>query len=134
VKVLGLDVGDVRIGLAVAEEEQGFAFGRGWLVREGNQRDQERIVALAREEGVQRIVIGLPLHSDGGEGKQAVKVRAFAKELERSGIPLEFVDERFTTYLAVQRLAHLPKSKREEKGRRDEAAAIAILETYLGLG
>ncbi len=131
VKVLGLDVGEVRIGVAVAEEGRSFAFGRGWIVRGDLASDVARVRELAEREGAARVVVGLPRRTGGEEGAQAKKVRRFARELEAAGLEVRFVDERFTTHLAVQRLAHLPRKKRQEKGRRDEAAAVAILETYL---
>jgi len=131
VKVLGLDVGDARIGLAVAETGRPFAFGRGWLVRHDDEQDLAAVLELARSEGAELAVVGLPLRTGGEEGAQAAKVRRFAAALEAAGLPVVFSDERFTTRLAQQRLQHLPRKKRQEKGRLDEAAAVAILESYL---
>jgi putative Holliday junction resolvase len=131
VKVLGLDVGDARIGLAVAETGRSFAFGRGWLERRSLARDAAAVAELAASEGAELVVVGLPLLTGGNEGPQARKVRRFAAELERLGLRVRFSDERFTTRLAAGRIAHLPKKKRQEKGRLDEAAAVAILEAYL---
>jgi len=128
---LGLDVGDARIGVAVAETGRPFAFGRGWIVRRDDAADVAAISRLARDEGAELIVVGLPLRTDGAEGPQTAKVRSFARSLTEAGLRVEFFDERFTTRLAGQRLAHLPRKKRQEKGRLDEAAAIAILEGYL---
>ncbi len=131
VKVLGLDVGDARIGVAVAEEGRPFAFGRGWIVRSADAADVVAVCELARAEGTTRVVVGLPRRSDGAEGAQAAKVRRFAAALGAAGLEVRFVDERYTTRVAAQRIAHLPRNKRREKGRLDEAAAVAILETYL---
>lgn len=131
VKVLGLDVGDARIGVAVAEEGRPFAFGRGWIERNTPAADVERVLELARGEGARRVVVGLPRRTGGEEGVQAVKVRRFAAALQAAGLEVRFVDERFTTRVAAQRTAHLPRKKRQQKGRLDEAAAVAILETYL---
>jgi len=130
VKLLGLDVGDARIGVAVAESGRPFAFGRGWIER-GDGDPVEAVVELARREGAGLVVVGLPLRTGGEEGEQAAKTRRFAAALEKAGLRVEFVDERFTSRLAGQRLAHLPRKKRREKGRLDEAAAVAILESYL---
>ena len=130
-KVLGLDVGDARIGVAVAEEGRLLAFGRGWIERRGRAADVQAVLELARREGAQRAVVGLPRRTGGEEGAQAAKVRAFAAALEAAGLEVRFVDERFTTRVAARRTAHLPRKKRQEKGRLDEAAAVAILETYL---
>ncbi|WP_457638161.1 Holliday junction resolvase RuvX [Oceanithermus sp.] len=130
-KLLGLDVGDSRIGLAVTETGQPFAFGRGWLQRKGNGEDVSAILELARSENVDLVVVGLPLLASGEEGTQAAKVRDFVKELRSAGLRVELSDERFTTRLAQQRLEHLPRKKKREKGRLDEAAAVAILEGFL---
>ncbi len=130
-KVLGLDVGDARIGVAVAEAGRPFAFGRGWIERRDEASDTAAVLKLARTEEAELVVVGLPLRTGGEEGAQAAKARRFAAALEAAGLRVEFVDERFTTRLAGQRLAHLPRKKRQEKGRLDEAAAVAILETYL---
>jgi len=124
-------VGDARIGLAVAETGRPFAFGRGWLVRRDDEQDLAAVLQLARSEGAELVVVGLPLRTGGEEGEQAAKVRRFAATLEAAGLPVVLSDERFTTQLAQQRLQHLPRKKRQEKGRLDEAAAMAILESYL---
>ncbi|WP_456447422.1 Holliday junction resolvase RuvX [Oceanithermus sp.] len=130
-KVLGLDVGEARIGVAAAEEGRPLAFGRGWIERRGLEDDVARVRELARREGAGRVVVGLPRRTGGEEGVEARKVRAFARALEAAGLEVRFVDERFTTRVAAQALAHLPRKKRQQKGRLDEAAAVAILETYL---
>ena len=130
-KLLGLDVGDARIGLAVADTGRPFAFGRGWIKRVTCEDDVAAVIKKAQEEEAEMIVIGLPLRTGGDEGEQAAKVRRLAKRLQEAGLRVEFADERFTTRLASQRLSHLPRRKRQEKGRLDEAAAVAILETYL---
>ena len=131
VKVLGLDVGEARIGVAVAEEGRRLAFGRGWIERSTPDADVDRVLELARGEGAVRVVVGLPRRTGGEEGAEAAKVRRFAAALTAAGLEVRFVDERFTTRVAAQRTAHLPKKKRQQKGRLDEAAAVAILETYL---
>jgi len=129
--VIGLDVGDARIGVAVAEEGGTLAFGRGWIERKRLEDDVARVLELARREGAARVVVGLPRRTGGEEGAQAAKTRRFARALEAAGLEVRFVDERFTTRVAARRTAHLPRKKRQEKGRLDEAAAVAILETYL---
>jgi len=131
VKVLGLDVGDARIGVAVAERGRPFAFGRGWIERREQEADARAVAELAASEGVELIVVGLPRLTSGAEGAQAAKVRRFAAALEALGLRVVFADERFTTRLAQGRISHLPKKKRQQKGRLDEAAAVAILEGYL---
>lgn len=132
-RLLGLDVGDARIGVAVGEAGLGLAFGRGVITRATLAQDVAAVLALCQQEQVERVVVGLPRLTDGSESQQADKVRAFASALERSGLAITFEDERFTTRLAAQQLRRsgLNKSKRQDKGRQDEAAAVLILESYL---
>jgi len=132
--VLALDVGEARIGLARGELGARFAFGRGTLPRSGRQADDvAAVAAAAAAEGAGLILVGLPLRAQGGDSAQTQRVRAFAAALQAAGLTVELLDERFTTALAQRQLARsgLPRGKRREKGRVDEAAAIAILETYL---
>jgi len=132
--VLALDVGEARIGLARGVLGSSFAFGRGTLPRSGRQGDDvAAVAAVAAAEGAGLILVGLPLRARGGDSAQTQRVRAFAAALQAAGLTVELLDERFTTALAERQLARsgLPRGKRREKGRVDEAAAIAILETYL---
>ncbi|AEB11351.1 Holliday junction resolvase RuvX [Marinithermus hydrothermalis] len=131
-KVVALDVGDARIGLAAGDTETRFAFGRGYLQRTSLEADVQAVAAFAAREGAQRVVVGLPLRTDGSLSAQAEKVLRLVEALRRAGLVVETVDERYTTQLAQARVRALPKRKRREKGRLDEAAAVAILETYLG--
>ncbi len=131
-KVVALDVGDARIGLAAGDTETRFAFGRGYLRRTSLEADVQAVAAFAAREGARRVVVGLPLRTDGSLSTQAEKVLRLVEALRRAGLEVETVDERYTTQLAQTRVRALPKRKRREKGRLDEAAAVAILETYLG--
>jgi putative Holliday junction resolvase len=129
--VLALDVGDARIGLAKGETDSSFAFGRGFITRTKLSEDIQALKELMTKESAELIVIGLPKSKDGSDSPQTRKVRAFVKELEKAGVRVVLEDERFTTRLASQHLRDLPRHKRQEKGRLDEAAAILILESYL---
>jgi putative holliday junction resolvase len=132
--VLALDVGEARIGLARGERGAPWAFGRGALPRTGRlAQDVAAVADVARVEGASRLVVGLPVRAQGGDSAQTGRVRAFADALRAGGWTVDLVDERFTTALAARQLraAGLPRGKRQEKGRLDEAAAVAILETYL---
>jgi putative holliday junction resolvase len=128
---LALDVGDARIGVARGEVGSGFAFGRGFITRTKLTQDIQALKDVMETEKAELIVIGLPKSKDGSDSPQTQKVRAFARELEKAGVTVVLEDERFTTRLATQKLQNLPKHKRQEKGRLDEAAAILILEGYL---
>lgn len=131
--LLSLDVGDARIGVARGEVGSGFAFGRGWITRTQLRDDVAAVAEAAAREGAARMIVGLPRRRDGSDSPQTEKVRAFAKALEEAGLEVVFEDERFTTKIATRGLAGsgLPKGKRQEKGRLDEAAAVLILESYL---
>lgn len=132
--VLALDVGEARIGLARGELGARFAFGRGALRRSGRQADDvAAVAAAAAAEGASRIVVGLPLRAQGGDSLQTQRVRSFAQALRAAGLHVELFDERFTTALAQRQIAAsgLSRGKRQQKGRLDEGAAVAILETYL---
>jgi len=127
VKLAALDVGQARIGLAVGELGRPFAFGRGHLAAD----DWTGLVRFLEAEGVERVVLGLPLRTQGVEGPEAKRVRALGKKLRAAGFDVVYEDERFTTRLAAQQLRQGSKKKRREKGRLDEASAVLILETYL---
>lgn len=131
--VIALDVGEARVGVAAGELGSSFAFGRGFFRREGQKKDVEAVQALLVQERAALVVVGLPKRSDGTDSKQTQRVRAFAKALEDAGLDTVFEDERFTTQLASRGIigSGLPKKKRQQKGRLDEAAAVLILETYL---
>ncbi|HEX7002348.1 MAG TPA: Holliday junction resolvase RuvX [Trueperaceae bacterium] len=135
--VLGLDVGDARIGLARADAASQVAFGRGAIERSGVKRDVEAVARLAAEEGADVVVVGLPRSMDGTDSPQTQRVRAFAaalaERLAPEGVRVELEDERLSTRSAYRQIAgsSLPRGKRQEKGRLDEAAAVLILESYL---
>ncbi len=135
--VLALDVGDARIGLARADAGSSVAFGRGALTRSGVRSDVEAVAGVVADEGAAVVVVGLPRNMDGTDSRQTARVRAFAEALagrfEGSGVAVELEDERLSTRSAYRQIAGsaLPRGKRQEKGRLDEAAAVLILESYL---
>lgn len=135
-RLLALDVGDARIGVAAGELGSPFAFGRGFIIREGVRRDVAAVLRALEEEGGSLIVVGLPLRLDGTDSPQTTRVRAFADALATEapeGARVVLEDERLTTKIAQRQVGSsaLPLGKRQEKGRLDEAAAVLILESYL---
>ena len=131
-RVLGLDVGDRRIGVAVSDETGTVAQGRGVYLRRGEEEDLKYFAALCAREGVGRMVVGLPLNMNGSEGEQAAKVRAFAQKLAaRTGLEVEFLDERLTTVEADRVLSQAGLSERHRRRVRDELAAVLILQAWL---
>jgi putative Holliday junction resolvase len=131
--VLGLDLGGRRIGLAISDAEATIAFPAGHLVRHGLTRDLEALRALAVEREVSCIVVGLPLHMDGRSGEAAQAARAFASALaEATALPVEMLDERWTTVEAERALRDAPRRRRARKKEViDAMAATLILRTYL---
>lgn len=132
-KILGLDFGQARIGVALGEIGSSFVFGRG-IIKRGKQADDVQAVqAWLEREGAERVVLGLPQQLQGGQSKQSQRVKAFARALNAAGIATDFEDERFTSIVAQQHIlaSGISKKQRQDKGRVDEAAAVLILESYL---
>ena len=124
-RVIGVDHGRRRVGLAVGDDETGMAFPRT-VVR---ARDAVRSIArLAAEEGTSRIVVGLPRNLDGTEGPQAAAARAFGNELAAIGLKVAFTDERLTSWEAEERAR--ASDRRAGANAIDSAAAALILEDY----
>ncbi len=129
---LALDVGIARIGFAISDESGRFAFPRGYVKRIKLTADIAAVQKQMQQEQAHFLVVGLPLRTDGMYSGQTQRVRAFAKDLERAGIPLVLQDERFSTKLAQsQLLVTTNKRDRLEKGLTDAQSAVLILETYL---
>jgi putative holliday junction resolvase len=131
--VLALDVGEARIGVARGEVGSPFAFGRGTLPGGDDAATLSRLRELVAVERAGRLIVGLPLRTDGRDSAQTTRVRTLAARLDAVGVPVELVDERFTTQAAQRALrgSGLPRGKRRQKGRLDEASAVLILEGWL---
>lgn len=128
-KILGIDYGTVKIGLAVSDDSRLMAFGRGILERsQGFQKIVKKIRELCEKEHVVEFVFGLALDDEGEEGVTAIKVRNFSRKLGLyfPGVPMNFIDESFSTFQA--------KNMQREAGGHggdDELAATIILQRYL---
>lgn len=131
-RMLGVDYGDARIGIATCDELEILATARDTITSQSMRKNIDAVAAIAQAEKVERIVVGLPLNMDGTEGARVSKTRSFGKVLEKvSGIEVVFFDERLTTVEADERMdeAQIKKSKR--KGIVDRIAAAIILQSYL---
>lgn len=129
-RVLGVDYGLRRIGLAIGETEVKMAFARKTLVGSGSAAaDAAAIYSFFVAEECELIVLGLPRLDDGHEGEQAAVTRSFGEALASLGAPVEYVDERYSTSAARKSLSHL--SGRDAKEVLDAEAARLILEVYL---
>ena len=130
--LLGLDVGDVRIGVALSDELGVAAHPLCTLTRKNRKVDLLAIADLVAIHKVGRVIIGLPVYLDGSIGTQAEKVQKFAQRLEHViDIPIEFQDESFTTAEAEDILRELNKDTKEQKELIDEVSAVIILTDYL---
>jgi putative Holliday junction resolvase len=131
-RVLALDVGGRRIGLALSDPEGVLASGRGVYRRRNLEEDLEYLKRLIGEEGVEEIVLGLPQNMDGSLGEQAERALEFKRLLgKRMGLPVRLFDERLTTAEAERVLIEADLSRRRRKLVRDELAAVLILQGYL---
>lgn len=131
-RMLGVDYGDARIGIATCDGLEILATARDTIASQSMRKNIDAVAAIAQAEKVERIVVGLPLNMDGTEGARVSKTRSFGKVLEKvSGIEVVFFDERLTTVEADERMdeAQIKKSKR--KGIVDRIAAAIILQSYL---
>jgi len=133
VRLLGIDYGLKRVGLAVADDSSSLAFPRPVLERTSNDALVAEIGRMATAEGIQAIVLGLPLALDGQDTDMARQVRNLAKRITaKTGLPVHLVDERLTSAEAQARLREAGVASRKTKGRLDSGAAVLILEAYLG--
>lgn len=132
-RLLGIDYGLKRVGLAVADNSSSLAFPRPVLERTSNDALVAEIGRMATAEGIQAIVLGLPLALDGQDTDMARQVRNLAKRITaKTGLPVHLVDERLTSSEAQARLREAGVASRKMKGRLDSGAAVLILEAYLG--
>jgi putative holliday junction resolvase len=130
-RVLGIDYGQKRIGLALSDEMRVTARPLSTLVRTNRQNDVRRLREICRTNGVGQIVVGHPLRMSGAAGEMAEQVARFAVRLQKElGIPVELLDERLTSWEAEKMVAQGGLSKREGSAVDDLAAAI-LLRQYL---
>lgn len=132
IRILALDVGEKRIGLAVSDPLGITAQGLMVLTRQNQESDLSRLREVAQEYQVQEILVGLPRHMDGRPGKQADAVLELARTLGESlGIPVTPWDERLTTMQAERVLIQADLSRQRRRRVVDQVAAVLILQSYL---
>lgn len=131
-RIMAIDYGDERIGLAVSDLT-GTLCGDAWTMNEWNmERAAERICEEAKNREVERFVLGLPRNMDGSEGPRAELCREFGKMLgEATGLPIRMWDERRTTVEAHNILSQHNYHGKKRKDTVDAVAASLILEGYL---
>jgi putative Holliday junction resolvase len=134
-RLLGVDFGSVRVGLAVSDPGRKLAFPLEVRERRGGAADADYFRAVARREEIAGLVVGLPVHLSGQEGAKAAEARAFGGWLaQQTGLPVVFYDERFTTVQAESALWEAGLTHKRRKQRRDKVAAQMLLQAYLDAG
>lgn len=131
--VLGIDLGKKRIGLAISDEGERIALPAGIIESRGRAKDLAAIRSLVAERGVRQVVVGLPLHMNGRAGPEAAAARSFATALAGElGLPVETLDERWSTVEAERTLRETGQSGRKRRaGAADTLAATLLLRTFL---
>lgn len=140
-RLLGIDFGTKRVGLAISDPEARLAFPYGTVERTTRDKLFEDLAGIIAKEGIAGIVLGLPLSHDSsadpepaGDGEQLIvrQVRNFAQSLHRrTSLPVHLVDEYLTTQEAVQEMRDLGARPGRRKELKDAMAAVRILETHL---
>ena len=131
-RVLALDLGKKRIGLAISDELGITAQGLETLDRQGRRDDIETLRRLAVERGVTSILLGEPLHMSGEASRQAEYTHDFARELERkTGLPVHFRDERWTSREAERTIRGMGVANSARKATIDKLSAVILLQSYL---
>jgi putative holliday junction resolvase len=133
--LLGIDFGNVRIGLSLSDPDRKIAFPLETYTRRNREQDARYFRELAEAEEIGQIVVGLPVHLDGREGSKALEARRFGQWLgELTNLPIIFWDERFTTVEAEGYLWSAGLTHKRRKARRDQVAAQIMLQSFLDAG
>ena len=133
-RVVGIDLGSRRIGVAVSDGLGITAQPRCTISRHGGVRDLDAIAAVVRDAAADRVVLGLPLDGDGAEGDAARRARAFGAKLgQHLQLPIELIDESFSTVEAETILLEADVSRARRRQVIDKLAAAVILQRWLDL-
>ena len=130
-RILALDVGDVRIGIAVSDPTRTIAQPLETYRRVGYGPDRKYLAALCQRYETDEVLLGLPLNMDGSEGGQAEKTRAFGAVLSEAGFHIYYADERLTSVTAERAFLEGGLRREERKTHIDKVAAAVILEQWL---
>ncbi len=132
-KIMAVDYGDARTGLAICDRTEFLASPLGVISEKNLKKTVEKVVCAAREQGAAMVVVGLPKNMDGSEGERAQKCRKVAQMLAEAlpDIAVELWDERNTTKEAAQYMNATDTRGKKRKNTIDAAAASIILEGFL---
>ncbi len=133
-RILGIDYGDARVGLALSDITKTLAGGIGNVKVSGLNSAVTAVSDRIKDEQIEKIVCGLPVNMNGTEGDRALRVREFAKRLsEKTGLEVEFIDERRTTVMAHSFMNETGTHGKKRKESVDTLSAQIILQTYLDM-
>ena len=131
-KILGVDFGDTRTGLAICDPSRILASGIGYISPGGIEKTADAVAEIAREQNAAAIVVGLPVNMDGSEGARAARCRKFAHLLEeRLSLPVAMFDERMTTMTAARYLNETNTRGKKRKTVIDTLSAQMFLQNCL---
>ena len=131
-RIIAFDIGDKRVGVAVSDPFGNMALPLETYWRKGFRTDAQYLVYLAKKQGAETIVCGLPVNFDGSESEQTVKTREFIAELQSlTELPVVTQDERFSTMQSRRLLIEADVRREKRKDVIDKIAASYILEDYL---
>lgn len=130
-RIVALDVGDRRIGIAVSDPLGITAQPVETYTRVGYGPDVRRVMEICSQYETDQVLCGLPRNMDGSQGFQVEKVRQFAEKLEEQGLVISYYDERMTTMLAESALLEANMRRDDRKKKVDMVAAVMILQSYL---
>ncbi len=131
-RIIGIDYGTIRIGLAISSETNQSAFPLSTItVGDDHSSAIAQIQAQCQEHEVAEVVLGLPLAADGSEGDMARQVKAFGERLRRVGLSVHYIDERFSSQGSAAVMRGDGQSSRKQRQVIDQVAAQQILQTYL---
>ena len=131
-RYLAIDHGQKRTGLAVCDASETIVTPHAVIETRSGSELSERILSVIDAENIEAVVIGLPVNMDGTEGPRARQVRSFARRLSgKVSIPIDFSDERLSTFEAERLAADLALTRKKKKKRLDALAAVEILKAFL---
>jgi putative holliday junction resolvase len=134
-RLLGIDYGTVRVGLAVCDADRIIASPLEIRERQSEERDAAYFQQVIEREQIGGLVVGLPLHTTGNEGKKAGEARVYGAWLHKlTGLPVVYADERFSSAFAESALWQAGLTHKKRKARRDAVAAQIMLQAFIEAG
>jgi putative Holliday junction resolvase len=131
-RILAIDYGSARIGLALSDPTGTLARPLPFLPAKGDAKLAKEIAALVTKESIERILLGLPRHMNGELGEAASKVQAFATVLgQATTVKIELLDERLSTVQASRQLHEAGRDSRKQRGKIDSESATVLLQAWL---